>query len=422
MGHVSEQQVDSAAENPPSSALVSAPPRWGLSTLDWVRLGLFAAGLLCVVTGLLPRAEAADNMRRIGPLLLFLCSVIILAELTRQAKVFDVIAHRLAILGRGYYPALFLLCVLFAAATTILLNLDTTAVLLTPVMLALAVPARIPPLPLAMTTLWLANTASLLLPVSNLTNLLAADRVALRATDFAARMWAPQLVSIAATMVCLWVWYWRRGRRETDRYVPPEPIRPENARERTLLYTTAGACLLFILAIPFVGDRIGIAATLAAAIAVVAFAIFDRSSLRLSLIPWQLLVFVVGLFLVVPTLSRFGLADVMHALIGHDSGVVGAYRAAGAGAGLSNVANNLPAYTAGEAVVSEENRNQLLALLIGTNVGPIVTPWASLATLLCLEFCRTHGVRVPMPRFVLTGLGLAVVATTGAVAVLLATG
>lgn len=422
MGHVSEQQVDSAAENPPSSALVSAPPRWGLSTLDWVRLGLFAAGLLCVVTGLLPRAEAADNMRRIGPLLLFLCSVIILAELTRQAKVFDVIAHRLAILGRGYYPALFLLCVLFAAATTILLNLDTTAVLLTPVMLALAVPARIPPLPLAMTTLWLANTASLLLPVSNLTNLLAADRVALRATDFAARMWAPQLVSIAATMVCLWVWYWRRGRRETDRYVPPEPIRPENARERTLLYTTAGACLLFILAIPFVGDRIGIAATLAAAIAVVAFAIFDRSSLRLSLIPWQLLVFVVGLFLVVPTLSRFGLADVMQALIGHDSGVVGAYRAAGAGAGLSNVANNLPAYTAGEAVVSEENRNQLLALLIGTNVGPIVTPWASLATLLCLEFCRTHGVRVPMPRFVLTGLGLAVVATTGAVAVLLATG
>ncbi|MFE9320318.1 SLC13 family permease [Nocardia sp. NPDC052278] len=422
MGHVSEQQVDSAAENPPSSALVSAPPRWGLSTLDRVRLGLFAAGLLCVATGLLPRAEAADNMRRIGPLLLFLCSVIILAELTRQAKVFDVIAHRLAILGRGYYPALFLLCVLFAAATTILLNLDTTAVLLTPVMLALAVPARIPPLPLAMTTLWLANTASLLLPVSNLTNLLAADRVALRATDFAARMWAPQLVSITATMVCLWVWYWRRGRRETDRYVPPEPIRPENARERTLLYTTAGACLLFILAIPFVGDRIGIAATLAAAIAVAAFAIFDRSSLRLTLIPWQLLVFVVGLFLVVPTLSRFGLADVMHALIGHDSGVVGAYRAAGAGAGLSNVANNLPAYTAGEAVVSEENRNQLLALLIGTNVGPIVTPWASLATLLCLEFCRTHGVRVPMPRFVLTGLGLAVVATTGAVAVLLATG
>jgi len=244
----------------------------------------------------------------------------------------------------------------------------------------------------------------------------------LRANDFAARMWAPQLIAIMATMVCLWIWYWRRGQRETDRYVPPEPIRPENARERTLLYTTAGACLLFILAIPFVGDRIGIAATLAAAIAVAAFAIADRSALRWSLIPWQLLVFVVGLFLLVPTLSRFGLADVMHALIGDDSGAVGAFRAAGAGAGLSNVANNLPAYTAGEAVIPEHHRNQLLALLIGTNIGPIVTPWASLATLLCLEFCRTHGVRVPMRRFVLTGLGLAAVATAGAVAALLVTG
>ncbi|WP_328403107.1 SLC13 family permease [Nocardia sp. NBC_00403] len=417
MANVPEQMLSSARTSPSTTP----PPRWRPSTLDWVRLGLLLAGLLCVLTGLLPQDQAVDNMRRIGPLLLFLGSVIVLAELTRQAKVFDVIAHRMAILGRGYYPALFGLCVLFASATTILLNLDTTAVLLTPVMLALASPARIPPLPLAMTTLWLANTASLLLPVSNLTNLLAADRIALHATDFAARMWAPQLVSIVATMICLWVWYWRRGRRDADRYLPPEPVRPENTRQRALLYTTATACLLFVLAIPFVGDRIGIAATLAAAIAVAAFAIFDRSALRLSLIPWQLLVFVVGLFLVVPTLSRFGLSEVMHWLIGTDPDALGAYRAAGAGAALSNVANNLPAYTAGETVVPDANRNQLLALLIGTNIAPLVTPWASLATLLCLEFCRTHEVRVPMLRFVLTGLTLALTATTAAVAVLLLT-
>lgn len=418
MANVPEQML-SSARTPPST---TPPPRWRPSTLDWVRLGLLLAGLLCVLTGLLPQDQAVDNMRRIGPLLLFLGSVIVLAELTRQAKVFDVIAHRIAILGRGYYPALFTLCVLFASATTILLNLDTTAVLLTPVMLALARPARIPPLPLAMTTLWLANTASLLLPVSNLTNLLAADRIALHATDFAARMWAPQLVSIVATMICLWIWYWRRGRRDADRYLPPEPVRPENARQRALLYTTATACLLFVLAIPFVGDRIGIAATLAAAITVAAFAIFDRSALRLSLILWQLLVFVVGLFLVVPTLSRFGLSEVMHWLIGTDPDALGTYRAAGAGAALSNVANNLPAYTAGETVVPDANRNQLLALLIGTNIAPLVTPWASLATLLCLEFCRTHEVRVPMLRFVLTGLALATIATTGAVAALLLTG
>ncbi|WP_245717659.1 SLC13 family permease [Nocardia jejuensis] len=392
------------------------------SVLDLVRIGLLVAGLLCVATGLLPREQAADNMRRIAPLLLFLASVIVLAELARRARVFDVIAHRMAILAGGRYPALFGLCVLFAATTTTVLNLDTTAVLLTPVLLAMAGPARIPPLPLAMTTLWLANTASLLLPVSNLTNLLAADRVGLDASGFAARMWLPQLVSVLATMVFLWWWYWRRAHRTADRYVVPEPVRPADTRERVLLYTTAFAVLAFVAAIPFVGDSIGIAAAGAAALAVIAFAALDRRALRWSLFPWQLLVFVAGLFLVVPTLSRFGLSDLMHALIGDDAGAWGAIRAAGAGAGLSNVVNNLPAYTAGEAVIPTGERNQLLALLIGTNVGPIVTPWGSLATLLCLEFCRTHAVRVPMRRFVLTGLALAVVATSGAVAALLLMG
>jgi arsenical pump membrane protein len=395
----------------------AAPRRFGV--LDWIRIGLLAAGLLCVLTGLLPAAEAEDNARRIAPLLLFLGSVIVLAKLAKQAQVFDVIAARLAIVGRGNFLALFLLCVVFAAVTTMVLNLDTTAVLLTPVLLALAPRARVPALPLAMTTVWLANTASLLLPVSNLTNLLAANRVALAAPEFAARMWLPQLVAIAATMVFLWGFYWRRGRRGHPRYSPPAPVQLARPQDRALFRVAGAACLLFVLAIPFIRDQIGYAALGAALIVVVAFAVLDRAQLRLSLVPWQLLIFVSGLFLVVPTLSRFGLADVMTALIGTDPNGVGVYRAAAAGAGLSNVLNNLPAYVAGEAVVPAANHDQLLGLLIGVNLGPIVTPWASLATLLCLESCRDHGLRVPLGRFMLTGLGLATVALAGSVAALL---
>ncbi|MBH0779464.1 ArsB/NhaD family transporter [Nocardia bovistercoris] len=420
MAGVSEQ-VDPSASSPSSPGAARARPA-RLSVLDRVRLSLLAAGLLCVLTGLLPRADAVDNMRRIGPLLLFLGSVVVLAELTRRARVFEVIAHRVVIAARGNYPALFVLCVLFASATTVLLNLDTTAVLLTPVMLAVAAPARIAPLPLAMTTLWLANTASLLLPVSNLTNLLASDRVGMDATAFAAAMWAPQLASMLVTSVCLWVFFWRRRQRDSDRYVVPEPVRLDGADERRLFRITAGACVLFIVAVPILGERVEFAAAAAALIALAAFAVLDRSALTFSLIPWRLLVFVVGLFLVVPTLSRHGLDDVMRGLIGADPGAAGAYRAAGAGAALSNIANNLPAYTAGEAVVPEQNRNQLLALLIGTNVGPVITPWASLATLLCLEFCRSHGVRIPLSRFVRTGIVLAVLATSAAVGALLVFG
>src|SRR4051812_7133755 len=230
------------------------------SPLDWIRIGLLVAGVLCVVTGLLPAAEAEQNIRRILPLLLFLASVIVLANLARDALVFDVIATRVAITGRGSYAALFLLCVAFASLTTIVLNLDTTAVLITPVLLALAARAGIAALPLAMTTIWLANTASLLLPVSNLTNLLAADRIALAAPAFAARMWAPQIASIAATMLFLWAFYWRRGRRGADRYTPPTPIRLRTTRKRTLFRVTGAACLLFVAAIPFIREQIGLAA------------------------------------------------------------------------------------------------------------------------------------------------------------------
>ena len=393
-----------------------------LTPLDWIRIGLLLLGVLCVVTGLLPAAEAEQNIRRILPLLLFLASVIVLANLAREALVFDVIATRLAILGKGSYAALFLLCVAFASLTTTVLNLDTTAVLITPVLLALAARSGIAALPLAMTTIWLANTASLLLPVSNLTNLLAADRIALSAPAFAARMWAPQLASMAATMIFLWAFYWRRARRGADVYTPPAPIELRTTRERVLFRVSGAACLLFVAAIPLIRDQIGLAALAAAGVAVVAFAIFDRTALRLHLIPWQLLILVTGLFLVVPTLSRYGLAEVMTALIGTDSGAVGAYRAAATGAGVSNLLNNLPAYTAGEAVVPPDDRQTLLALLIGTNVGSIVTPWASLATLLCLEACRKHKLRVPLVAFVFVGLGLAVTALAVSVGALLLTG
>jgi Na+/H+ antiporter NhaD/arsenite permease-like protein len=219
-----------------------------LHPLDWLAGALLVLGLLAVATGLLPSGPAADVLARVGPLLVFLATVIVLAELTGKAEVFDVVATWVARAGKGSYVLLFGLCVVFASVTTITLNLDTTAVLLTPVMLALATRVGIAAVPLAMTTVWLANTASLLLPVSNLTNLLAADRVALSPSGMAAVMWPPQVAAIAATMVCLWVFYWRRGARGEDRYLPPEPPRPADPVLLRVCAVVCGGFLLVLLA------------------------------------------------------------------------------------------------------------------------------------------------------------------------------
>lgn len=396
-----------ASDSPPGllsfSRLVRRLARH-FGVLDWIAVALLAAGLAVTFTGLLPAHEASDTVRRILPLLLFLATILVLAELTAVAGLFDMVATRLAIIARGNFAALFVLCVAFAAATTICLNLDTTAVLLTPVMLALARALRVPALPLAMCTVWLANTASLLLPVSNLTNLLAANRVALSSAAFAARMGPAQAAAVLVTGILLWVFYWRAGRRGADRYGPPAPFVPADP---WLLRIAGAACLFFIAAI-LGGMELGVASAIAAGVVVLAFAARRRSALRWSLIPWRLPVFVTGLFLVVQTISLHLLGPLTSALGNSSAGAFEVFRAAATGAGLANIVNNLPAYVACEAVVPVANHVQLLGVLIGVNVGPVITPWASLATLLWYERCVAAGVSVPLRRFMLTSACLAV--------------
>jgi arsenical pump membrane protein len=391
----------------------TAKPWWRrLAGLDWLAIALLLAGTIAAATGLLPWHDARSTLARILPLLVFLGAVIVLAELAAAAEVFDVIAARVTILARGRNVALFGLCVAFAALTTMFLNLDTTAVLLTPVMLATAIRAGVPPLPLAMTTVWLANTASLLLPVSNLTNLLAMNRVELSPLEFARRMALPQLAALIVAAACLWVFYWRQN---PPRYTPPAPHRP---RDRRVFIGASIACGLFIVGI-LVGVSIYAMAAVCAAGLVVVFLIWERGRLAWSLLPWRLLVFVTGLFLVVDTVSRHGLSDVMSALIGSDPGAAGTARAAATGGVLSNLLNNLPVYVAGEAVTPVSDHTQLLGLLIGTNVGPLIAPWASLATLLWAERSAAGGVTVRWGRFVATGAITATLALAASVGALL---
>ncbi|HEY2723083.1 MAG TPA: SLC13 family permease [Pseudonocardiaceae bacterium] len=381
--------------------------------LDWVAAVVLLLGVGSVLGGLLPPADAGEIVDRVLPLLVFLGAVFVLAELTAKAEVFDVLAARVARWGGGNYLALFGLCVVFASATTVFLNLDTTAVLLTPVMLATAVKAEMPGMPLAMLTVWLANTASLLLPVSNLTNLLAYDRVGLSPAAFAYRMAVPQVAAILATAACLWFFYWRRGRRGSDRYAPPEPHVP---RDRTLFGVAALACAGFAL-IVLLGVSLTLASLACAGVLSAAFLIRDRGAFAWRMIPLRLLAFVTGLFLVVQTIDRFGLGRLLGSLLGTETGADGVARAAALGATLSNAINNLPAYVAGEAVVT--NNDQLFGLLVATNVSPLITPWASLAIIIWHERCRSAGVRIPWGRFAATGAVTALVVLTATEAALL---
>jgi arsenical pump membrane protein len=346
--------------------------------------------MLSVATGLLPLSDAGDVTTRVAPVLVFLVAVTVLAELADAAEVFDVAAARAARAARGRVWLLYGCVLGLGAATTIVLSLDTTAVLFTPVALSLAAQLELNPLPFAFAAVWLANTASLLLPVSNLTNLLAVDRLGLTPWQYVGRMALPAVLSIAVTSVALAMWHRRRLR---GRYVIPAPRVP---RDRGLFVVGVVGCSLLVPLL-LLGTPVAVASSLAALLLVVAFVVRRRSALRWQLVPWRLVLLVEGLFLVVSAIGPHGLDSAIRDAAGTGGGL----RLAGAAAAGANLANNLPAYLALERVVPQ---GHLLDVLLGVNLGPLITPWGSLATLLWMDRCRARGVHVSALQYAVAGL------------------
>lgn len=371
---------------------------------------LLVLGGIAIACGLLPVAEAIALVQRVWPILLFVVAITVLTELAAEAGLFTVVAETLAKWGLNRAWMLWLLVVALASLGTIFLSLDTTAVLLTPVVVTVARHVGLPPLPFAVTTVWLANSASLLLPVSNLTNLLAASQIPNDSPlRFAELMAAPAVVAIGVPVVVLFVAF----RRDLIlKYVAADRTAPT---DRVLLVASAVVVVLILPALVS-GIPVWIPAVAGAAILGAFFFIRRRAVLSFALVPWQLVLFASGLFLFVATASALGLAAILGTVAGTGDGFLALLRLSGSGVVASNVLNNLPAYLALEPTAGSPLR--LAALLIGVNVGPLITPWASLATLLWSERLNALGIFVSWRRYALLGVIVVPLAVVGAVGVL----
>jgi Na+/H+ antiporter NhaD/arsenite permease-like protein len=366
-----------------------------------MRLAILGAVLLLVggiamATGILPIGDAASVGQRVWPILLFAVAITVVAELAAQAGVFAAIAERTARAARGRALVLWVFVILLAVASTAFLSLDTTAVLLTPVVVIVARAGGLPPLPFALTTVWLANTASLLLPVSNLTNLLALH--ALGFSDpltFTRLLIVPAVIAIVIPCLILGLLFRRTFRMRF------EPASGAPSPDRVLFFISAGV-LVVLLPLLVTGIPVWIPACAAAVVLVIAFAIRSRSTLRFALLPWQLVLFAGGLFLVVEAGHSLGLTVLLSHAAGSGSDLGGLVRLSVSGMLGANAVDNLPAYLALEPVAGSPVR--IAALLIGVNAGAIITPWGSLATLLWHSRLRALDVELRWSRYVLLGL------------------
>lgn len=354
--------------------------------------------------------QLVELLDRVVPVLAFLLCLTVLAEVSERVGLFDHLARWAARLAGGRVLTLWLLVVVISVLTTTVLSLDTTAVLVSPVVLALAAQVQLDRALLAYTAVWLANTASMLLPVSNLTNLLAWHRLGQDPLSYARLIWPAALASVLITVLVLAVVF-RKSLRGRYRISPPRPV-----DDPVLLVVAGVACGALGPAI-LLGAPIVLAAGVAALTVVVACILRGKPYLEVRMVPWRLIIAVLLLFVVVQAAHAHGLGTLLNRAAGSGEGLGALLQLGGVSALSANVANNLPAYLALEPV-TEGSAMRSATLLVGVNSGPLITPWASLAILLWARRCRAAGVTIHWGCFVLRGLVLVPLVVAGSVIVL----
>ncbi len=296
-----------------------------------------------------------------------------------------------------------------AAVTTAVLSLDATVVLLTPVVVRTARRLRVAAAPAAYVCAHLANSASLLLPVSNLTNLLAFGAADLSFLHFAALMALPWLAVLAVEYAGL-RWVFRR-----ELAAPPEaphedtdPDDDDAAVPRYALVVLALTLVGFAVAAPLGVEPVwvAVAGVDRARGAVAGDPAHDPGRPRPRRLDPLFCLFVLALGIVVAAVGAHGLTEVLGDLLAPlGTGLLGLLAVAGLAAVLANVVNNLPATLLLLAALGPTPATPtVLAMLIGVGVGPNLTYVGSLATLLWRRVMLAEDVAPSLGRFTVAGL------------------
>jgi arsenical pump membrane protein len=365
-----------------------------------------AAGLV-VAVGAVSLSEAWAQVRDLLPVVGFLAAVLVLAQLCDDEGLFTAAGDLMARSCRGSPERLLAGVFVVAALVTAVLSLDATVVLLTPVVFVTAARAGARPRPHVYACTHLANSASLLLPVSNLTNLLAFPASGLSFARFAALMALPWLVAVAIEYAV----FRRFFRADLAAGATPAETVP---RPRIPVFTLIALALTLagFALVSLAGQNPAWAALAGALVLSVRALARRRTTVRglAGAASPLFCVFVLALGVVVKAVVDNGLDRAVGRLLPHGSGLLALLAVAAVAAVLANLINNLPAVLALVPLVSAGGPGPVLATLIGVNLGPNLTYVGSLATLLWRRVLRERDEEPALGDF--TRLGLATVPAT----------
>ena len=350
-------------------------------------------------------------------------AVIIISLLLDEAGFFEWAALHVARWGGGRGKRLFALIILLGAAVAALFANDGAALILTPIVMAMLVALGFTPaatLAFVMAAGFIADVASLPLVVSNLVNIVSADFFNIGFNDYAAVMIPVNVVAVASALAMLLLYF----RKSIPAHYDATQLKQPNAAIRDAATFRMGWVVLALLLVGFFGlEPLGVPVSATAAagallllgVAARGHIISTRKVLREA--PWQIVVFSLGMYLVVYGLRNQGLTASITRLLDYfaEGGIWGA--ALGTGlltALLSSVMNNMPTVLVGALSIDATHATgvvrdaMIYANVIGSDLGPKITPIGSLATLLWLHVLERKGMKITWGYYFKVGIVLTV--------------
>lgn len=390
---------------------------WGLNEGVTALLG----AALVLLVGLVPFASAVRLELATWNVFLFFLGMMAIAALADQSGVFDVVALAAARLARGRIVLLYVSLFALGAVISLFFANDSAALVLTPIVYTLVVRLSVDPLPFVFATTFVADSASIGLPVSNPLNVILADSFHLDLGSYVAHLWLAAVVVVVINLI-VFLLVFRRELR--GRYAPLEALEARVGLRSTFALLAAVAVAYSLAsAHRFPVGIVAAVGALALALNLRRLRSFDSGRFR-SDFSWPIFGFIGGMLLVVQGLQNSGVTSALgRALVratgGSDLTTI-AVTTVGTALG-SNLINNLPMSLVMTStlhplhVTSGMKLDLIYSTVLGCDLGPNLTHLGSLATFLWLFFLRRKGMQISTFEYFKLGIMVTPLMLVGAI-------
>ena len=377
--------------------------------------------LLALMTGVVSTADIPIVWDIVWNATVTFVALIIISLLLDEAGFFRWVALHVARWGGGSGRRLFTLVILLGAVVSALFANDGTALILTPIVLAMLLAlgfSTTTTLAFIMATGFIADSSSLPLVISNLVNIVTADFFNLSFGEYASVMVPVDLAAVLASLAVLFLYF----RQDLPRlYEPSKLDAPDSAIRDRRVFQTGWVVLALLLVGYFTAGPLGVPVSVVAVLgAALLYVVAARgqvipTSKVLRGAPWQIVIFSLGMYLVVYGLRNAGLTDALGNVLsrfaegGLWSGTLGTGFVM---ALISSVMNNMPSVLIGNIAIDDSTATGLVkqgmvyANVVGNDLGPKITPIGSLATLLWLHVLSQKGIRIGWGQYFKIGIVL----------------